>query len=63
MRSKGGDLKMKLRKDVIITFYVDPKKYEELQELRNSKYCDLTRPAFYRMLIDKGLVQLKKENF
>lgn len=57
---KGGDLKMKLRKDVIITFYVDARKYEELQEVRNTLYPELTRPAFYSMLVNIGLEQIKK---
>ncbi|NMC34980.1 MAG: hypothetical protein GYA36_21375 [Veillonellaceae bacterium] len=51
---------MKLRKEVIITFYVDSKKYEELQEVRNELFPELTRPAFYRMLIDLGLEKARK---
>ena len=60
MRNKGGDLKMKLRKKVIITFYIEANEYDELQELRNEKFQNLTRPAFYKMLIDVGLKQIKR---
>lgn len=59
-RIKGGDLKMKLRKKVIITFYIEASEYDELQEIRNTKFQDLTRPAFYRMLVNIGLEQIKK---
>lgn len=58
---KGGDLKKKEREEkVTITFYIPMELYDELQEFRNTYYRELTRPAFYRMLVNIGLEQIKK---
>lgn len=62
MKYKGGDLKKKEREEkVTITFYIPMELYDELQEFRNTYYRDLTRPAFYRKLIETGLKNIKKE--
>lgn len=59
MKYKGGDLKKKEREEkVTITFYIPMELYDELQEFRNIYYRDLTRPAFYRMLIEEGLKKI-----
>ena len=59
MKYKGGDLKKREREqNVTITFYVPLKFYDELQEVRNSEFRELTRPAFYRMLIEEGLKKI-----